>query len=150
MVGLCDHDALIGDAGEGEVFELADAFAEFFENVFNALHLLRFAAHGIHKIAQDFPVVVRLTRGDAGGVEALQATAEVDHGAAFFGERRARKHDSCGVCGGICQNVAVHVEVEFREIISRESGIADEVFAEGNERLDVAVANAVADGIQRA
>ena len=90
MAGFGDDDTLVGDAGEGELVELADAFTELFEDVFNGRHLLWFGAHGLEQIAEDFPVVVRLTRGDAGGVQSLQATAEIDHRAAFFGEGRGR------------------------------------------------------------
>ena len=149
MASFGDDHALVTDAGNGKIFEFADALAEFLEGVFDGRDGLFFAAEQVDQIAEDFPVVVRLAGGDGGLVEALQTTAEVDHRAAFFGESGGGKHDIRILSGGVCQGVDVKMEGEFREVLGGESSVADEVFAERNERFDAAVAHAIADRSQR-
>lgn len=150
VAGFGDDHALVTDAGKGKIFEFADAFAQLLEGVFDGRDCLFFAAEQVDQIAQDFPVIVGLAGWHAGLIEALQATAEVDHRSAFFCESRGGEHDVGSFCRGVGQCVDVQVEGKFGEVFVGKSSIADEVFRERNERFDAAVAHAIADGCERA
>ena len=89
-----------------------------------------------------------LSRRGAGGVEALQATAQIHHRTTFLG-KGGRRQDQVGhLRGGVGEDVAVHVEVELRQLRCSKSGIGDQVFSEREKHLDLTIAHAVADGVE--
>jgi hypothetical protein len=86
VTGLSDLRALMADFRKGEAIEGGDVFGEHFEDILDLMDLVRVAGDGEQQVAEDFPIVVRLTLRFDGAVEALEAAGEIDHGAALFGE----------------------------------------------------------------
>ena len=128
--------------------ESGDVFCERLEDILDVMDLVFVAGDGADQVADCFPIIAALTGRLDGAVEALEAAGEVHHRAAFFRESGGGQHEMRTRCGRVGECVKLYQEAETREIIAAESCVADEVFAEHDEGLDVARADSAADRIE--
>src|SRR6266404_4449921 len=85
--------AEIADLAQSETAELRNLRAHLPENVFNRVNAVA-SAKRLEQVAQNFPIVPRISGWAHRAIQTLQSAFPVNHRAAFFGKPGSRQDNS--------------------------------------------------------
>ena len=103
----------MADFGEGEILESLDIFRNRLEDILDVMDFVFVAGDGADQVADRFPIVSALAGRIDRAVEALEATGEVHHRAAFFRESGGGQHEMRTRCGRVGERVKLHEKAKL-------------------------------------